>query len=97
MEGDWTTYEDLVQRHHPLAPALERVRQGEFGCKLGELVPKRIQLPVPVPTRRRNWNPESQSNPPDSDVAVLTLPPRFALEPAELAASAQARSPPPPA
>ena len=64
---------------------------------MGELVQKRIQLHVPVPTRRRNWNPESQSNPRDSDVAALTLPPRFALEPAELAASAQARSPKPPA
>merc|ERR1719443_1269065 len=25
QSGDWTTYEDLVQRHHPLAPDLDSV------------------------------------------------------------------------
>ena len=25
LTGDWTTYEDLVQKYHPLAPGLERV------------------------------------------------------------------------
>lgn len=29
--GEWTSYEDLVQRHHPLDPGADEVRDGERG------------------------------------------------------------------